>query len=148
MSGSRKLHRILSAVTVTSLIFAAFLLPSGVAAQSSRPQSLRTVTEALQAGQPIVGYDRQHDSSSPLRDLPTVGGARKGQPQHPAIPLLHLPNRNIPSHPDPVVQDTPAAPNMPSTILNFDGIPFPGVNCNCAPPDTNGEVGLSQYVQI
>ena len=30
---------------------------------------------------------------------------------------------------------------MPSPILNFNGIPFPGVACNCAPPDTNGEVG-------
>jgi len=37
---------------------------------------------------------------------------------------------------------------MPSPILSFDGIAFPGVNCNCAPPDTNGEVGLTQYVQI
>ena len=30
----------------------------------------------------------------------------------------------------------------------FDGIPFPGVVCSCAPPDTNGEVGLTQYTQI
>ena len=37
---------------------------------------------------------------------------------------------------------------MPATILNFDGIPFPGVGCNCAPPDTNGAVGLTQYVQM
>jgi uncharacterized repeat protein (TIGR01451 family) len=37
---------------------------------------------------------------------------------------------------------------MPGTGLNFDGIPFPGVNCSCAPPDTNGEVGATQYVQI
>ncbi len=37
---------------------------------------------------------------------------------------------------------------MPAPILNFDGIPFPGVVCNCAPPDTDGEVGLTQYVQI
>ena len=36
---------------------------------------------------------------------------------------------------------------MPSPTLNFDGIPFPGVACNCAPPDTNGEVGATQYVQ-
>jgi hypothetical protein len=49
---------------------------------------------------------------------------------------------------DPVVQGSPAAPNMPGTTLNFDGIPFPGVGCNCAPPDTNGEVGATQYVQI
>ena len=25
---------------------------------------------------------------------------------------------------------------------------FPGVGCNCAPPDTNGAVGATQYVQI
>jgi hypothetical protein len=37
---------------------------------------------------------------------------------------------------------------MPSPNLNVEGIPFPGVNCNCAPPDTNGEVGATQYVQI
>ena len=38
-------------------------------------------------------------------------------------------------------------PNMPSPTLNFDGVLFPGVACNCAPPDTNGEVGATQYVQ-
>ena len=40
------------------------------------------------------------------------------------------------------------APSIPAPILNFAGIPFPGVGCNCAPPDTNGEVGATQYVQI
>src|SRR5205085_312868 len=54
---------------------------------------------------------------------------------------------------DPVVQRSIAAgnlatPNMPSATLNFAGIPFPGVACNCAPPDTNGEVGSTQYVQM
>jgi uncharacterized repeat protein (TIGR01451 family) len=37
---------------------------------------------------------------------------------------------------------------MPAPGHNFDGIAYPGVNCNCAPPDTNGEVGQTQYVQI
>src|SRR5690349_4946203 len=146
----KSFHRMLSFVTMSSLVLASLFMPGSVAAQTSPAQSLRDAIQSIQAqaGQPIIGYDHQHDTSAPLRDLPAGGGARKGQPQHPAIPLLNLPNRNIPSHPDPVVQDTPAAPNMPSTMLNFDGIPFPGVNCNCAPPDTNGEVGLSQYVQI
>ena len=40
------------------------------------------------------------------------------------------------------------APTIPGPILNFAGIPFPGVGCNCAPPDTNGEVGATQYVQM
>jgi len=35
---------------------------------------------------------------------------------------------------------------MPAPILNFDGM---GVgSCGCAPPDTNGEVGRTQYVQM
>jgi hypothetical protein len=54
--------------------------------------------------------------------------------------------------PDQVVQTKSLlgqlAPSIPSPILNFAGIPFPGVICNCAPPDTDGEVGATQYVQI
>jgi hypothetical protein len=49
---------------------------------------------------------------------------------------------------DPVVQDFAFPAAMPSPQLNFNGIGFPGVACNCAPPDTNGEVGATQYVQI
>src|SRR5207302_8875681 len=40
------------------------------------------------------------------------------------------------------------APTIPGPILNFKGIPYPGVGCNCAPPDTNGSVGSTQFVQI
>jgi len=39
------------------------------------------------------------------------------------------------------------APSIPAPILNFAGIAYPGVGCFCAPPDTNGEVGATQYVQ-
>ncbi|HEY2915610.1 MAG TPA: hypothetical protein VGI98_00160 [Candidatus Limnocylindrales bacterium] len=58
------------------------------------------------------------------------------------------PGHDGPNAADTVVQGAPAAPNVPSTTLNFEGIDFPGVVCNCAPPDTNGEVGATQYVQI
>ena len=47
-----------------------------------------------------------------------------------------------------MVQNVLAPLAMPTPILNFDGIPFPGVGCNCAPPDTDGEVGATQYVQM
>jgi subtilisin-like proprotein convertase family protein len=54
---------------------------------------------------------------------------------------------------DPVVQTSHTlmrslTVNIPATILNFDGIPFPGVGCSCSPPDTNGVVGTTQYVQM
>jgi hypothetical protein len=52
------------------------------------------------------------------------------------------------------VQDSDAsyralsAPDVPSPNITFDGIVFPGVGCNCAPPDTVGEAGQTQYVQM
>ena len=55
---------------------------------------------------------------------------------------------------DPVVQNWHVsehgftAPNIPLPIRTFDGVGYPGVGCNCAPPDTNGAVGATQYVQI
>jgi len=94
----------------------------------------------------IVGHDYKHDASSPLREiqpLPIVGGGEHEQP--PARPI----GRHV-DQPDTVVQDSVAtvSARTPSPSENFDGIPYPGVTCDCAPPDTNGEVGLTQYVQI
>ncbi len=151
MFRSKHFHRILALVSASSLMLASFFMPRSAAAQASPAQPLHTVTHALQiqGTQPIVGYDSHHDTSAALRDIQPVTPNQKETPQPRAvIPLLKLPTRNSPNRPDTAVQGSPAAPNMPSPILNFDGIPFPGVNCNCAPPDTNGEVGLSQYTQI
>ena len=80
---------------------------------------------------------------------PTSGGeATRDANENPKIPYRHRDSY------DPVVQNWHAsqhgftAPNIPSPIRNFDGVGYPGVGCNCAPPDTNGAVGLTQYVQI
>ena len=93
----------------------------------------------------IVGMSYQNDTSPPLREMPPLPVEPK--PEHvkenPRMPAHHKDSE------DTVVQDQAvASPNMPTPILNFNGIPFPGVACNCAPPDTNGEVGATQYVQI
>ena len=66
--------------------------------------------------------------------------------ENPKTGIFHL------DAPDRAVQDKTASmlalqsPNIPATTLNFEGIDFPGVVCNCAPPDPNGAVGLTQYV--
>jgi len=103
-------------------------------------------TTTTSKGGVIVGHDYKHDVSPPLRDIfpapPRSGGEQQEAlvPKRP--PLLH---RDAPDF----ATQIGAFPNaMPNPILNFNGIPFPGVNCNCAPPDTNGEVGQTQYVQI
>ena len=103
-----------------------------------------------QSGDITVVASYHNDTSIPLRNMKPQLAIPKAQHvnENPKIPNKHI------DSPDPVVQDsfsdlkTLMTVNMPSPILNFNGIPFPGVACNCAPPDTNGEVGATQYVQI
>ena len=100
------------------------------------------------------GHSYHNDVSPALRDLPVVW-----PPQSPKAKELREANLNPrvphPDHidgPDPVVDrgllGALVPEVMPPPILNFDGVPFPGVVCSCAPPDTNGAVGATQYVQI
>lgn len=86
-----------------------------------------------------------NDTSAPLRTLRAAPSTEraKNHEQVATLPLAREPREAA----DPVVQDT-AAGKMPTRLLEFDGIPFPGVACNCAPPDPNGEVGATQYVQM
>lgn len=93
----------------------------------------------------VVGYSSQNDTSPMLLEIPAKPVEQQKQDE--AAPNLPL---SIPSmkDADPAIQSSLGINAMPSPILNFDGIPFPGVNCNCAPPDPNGEVGATQYVQM
>ena len=105
----------------------------------------QTVPAAAQGpGGVTVGRDYKHDVSPPVRDIQPLPLPRR--PEHEKSHLRRA-SQHV-DEPDPVVQDFLFPAAMPSPILNFDGIPFPGVACNCAPPDTNGEVGATQYVQI
>jgi len=120
--------------------------------------SLNSSSSALAAapnqgfGQPIVGTSYKNDVSPALRNVAQVWPP-KLKPQHEAAENPLIPNNHKDS-PDTVVQDkfitalALQSPHIPGPILNFNGIPFPGVGCNCAPPDTNGSVGTTQFVQI
>jgi len=106
-----------------------------------------------QAQTMTVGWSIKNDESPALRDM-KVQPVKAQEENEEANENPELPYRHI-DRPDPVIQSSFGslrdllAPNvMPGTILNFDGILFPGVACNCAPPDTDGEVGLTQYVQM
>jgi hypothetical protein len=101
-----------------------------------------------------VGVSYHNDVSQPMRDMPssTSADGREGTEreanENPKVPYRHT------DSPDPVIQSSEVSalslltPSVPAPILNFDGIPFPGVGCSCAPPDPNGAVGQTQYVQI
>lgn len=128
--------------------------PKGGGPALAAPGNHATVSVADSANGPVamgngvfMGAALKHDASKPLREL-------KQYPAHPIEVNGHEGDREAdagrpaPLAADTVVQSTLASPAMPATSLSFDGIGFPGVACNCAPPDTNGEVGATQYVQI
>jgi hypothetical protein len=65
------------------------------------------------------------------------------------------PGGAAPGTKDPVVQKKKGAGPISAPIQNFDGICLPfgppcaqQSSCSCLPPDTDGEVGASQYVQM
>ena len=57
---------------------------------------------------------------------------------------------------DPVIQKKKGTGPISAPIQNFDGMCLPfstepcaqASNCGCLPPDTNGEAGLTQYVEM
>ncbi|MDQ2855970.1 MAG: hypothetical protein M3R68_06555, partial [Acidobacteriota bacterium] len=115
-----------------------------------KPGQLVYFTSQDQKSTVIVGASVHNDTSPPLREMKQAKISKKEE--HEANENPKVPNKHKDSY-DPVVQGANsllafAGLNVPSPILNFDGIVYPGVSCNCAPPDTNGEVGATQYVQM
>src|SRR6266478_1600830 len=96
-------------------------------------------------GRPDVTPAAKHDKSLPLGQLRVP--PRSDVPREHPLRTFH--SGPASSHVDPVVQ-TSAGPLIATTSgLNFAGVGngdysfFP----NAAPPDTNGAVGATQYVQ-
>ncbi len=91
--------------------------------------------------EPVVGYSLKNDVSPALADMPPIPpdvGETTRQ-----VPMLSLPRglKGI-SAPvaerDPVLQEQPGLPNMPSPSMNFEGVD----NINgVLPPDTQGDIG-------
>jgi len=92
----------------------------------------------------IVGNSYHNDTSPPLRNIKQLPVELR--PEREANPNPRVPRHHKDSSDEAVQDQAVASPSIPGTTLNFDGIPFPGVACNCAPPDTNGAVGATQYV--
>ena len=107
-------------------------------------QPQRTSVSAQRPGDVHVIHDYRHDVSPPVSEIQPPD-----EPKKPKHEKHHV--RRVSQHvdaEDTVVQDFTFPEAMPGPMLNFNGIGFPGVACNCAPPDTNGEVGATQYVQM
>src|SRR6202140_2706652 len=101
---------------------------------------------AQSKSKPVVVRPTNHDVSRPLRDMvtPYLNLEIPGQHEieNPRPPLIR--GSEIPSAEDKALQKAvlPLVNTIPG--LDFDGV---GAN-GYAPPDTNGSVGATQYVQI
>ena len=111
------------------------------------PFALAAAPSAQSNVQVIRAY--QSDVSLPLYYLPPNPN-RELRREHEAPENPPIPNHHVDT-PDPVVQAPWRAgfiSQMPDPIMNFDGVGSPDSDCGCAPPDTNGAVGTTQYLQI
>ncbi len=136
------------------VLFSSLLTSSGVllALLALSVNSSSTATAAgsnKSVGRPTVVPSYHNDVSKPLRDMPAWPEQALQEHEAAENPLIPLSHKDAP---DLVVDRgtllSQLAPSIPAPILNFAGIQFPGVVCSCAPPDPNGEVGATQYVQI
>ncbi len=146
-------------IAVLLALFAFGVSPGGNAraAEGQQDSSAQPPAPAQQTQpQPVqVGSSYYNDVSPALRDMKLYWPPQtKEEVETREANLNPLWMHDHVDRPDPVIQDSfylrnlEPHPNIPSPILNFSGIPFPGVGCNCAPPDTNGAVGQTQYVQM
>ena len=138
-----KFTKLLVALAGTFLLLAVLVLPQVIEAKRARAALAAAVPQGN--SNVVVGHSTHNDTSRPLRDMPQLPLTFREQREANENPRVNHSHKNVN---DEAVQTAPITAAMPGTNLNFDGVPFPGVACNCAPPDTNGEVGATQYVQI
>ena len=132
--------RILVWLSLVSLC-AAFALPGFSPGQ--------TVLAATSGAKPDVSMATHHDVSPPLRDIQPTKSAAPGTQVE--VPLGYLPpvGGSEASKPDSTLQSPKKGPKVGVTTgPNFDGVMACAADVFChAPPDTNGAVGATQYVQ-
>ena len=112
--------------------------------------TLFAVTLFAQTGPTTIRHDVHHDVSQPLRDMvrhaPPPSHARR-----PVEPLrrIPLPQGLEQVQPDPVVQLSTVSLAAPTFSQSFEGLGNGqyGFTITGAPPDTEGTVGATQYVQ-
>ncbi|MGE5333972.1 MAG: hypothetical protein ACM3N4_04665, partial [Nitrososphaerota archaeon] len=101
---------------------------------------------------PTVNRSVKNDVSAPLRTIPGKPSANQGG-QADDFPAMKAVRQGRPNNLNPHVQSSIGPLAAPTTSNNFDGVGngFTGPNgtftVSSAPPDTNGAVGLQDYVQ-
>jgi hypothetical protein len=139
--GSRRLLVGVSAIALIATAVAAIALVT-VQGVRATPQKQDPAPPTL-----IVDNAIHSDVSPPLRNMtaaPTSPDGKK-EKENKGLPIGDAGKQRN----DPVIQTAPAGPLAPTPGLNFAGVGNGdyGFTPNAAPPDTNGVVGATQYVQ-
>ena len=127
--------------------FAAPLVAGAVAILFS---ALPVVAQDKATSEPLVFQQEKHDVSLPLWMIARAphGGAEAGRI---IIPENTGPRVFVPGVVKDTAGDDPEQAGRPevatTSLLNFDGIGASQSFCGCAPPDTEGSVGATQFVQ-
>jgi hypothetical protein len=109
-----------------------------------------TVSLFAQSGPTTVRRDVHHDVSRPLSEMirHAPPPSLKRRPVEP-MKLIPLPPGLVQTAEDPVMQVSTIAPPTPPVSQSFEGLGNGqyGFSVTSAPPDTEGTVGATQYVQ-
>lgn len=109
-------------------------------------QPADAVGRPQQVGPPEVSANVHHDVSAPLRDIPSAPRTDRTR----EIPLRRTLGGAATGQPDGALQSSATTPNAATTTASsFAGVGYGDYSFtpNAAPPDTNGAVGATQYVQ-
>ncbi|PYQ24502.1 MAG: hypothetical protein DMF81_05220 [Acidobacteria bacterium] len=88
------------------------------------------------------------DVSPPLRSIRPIPPRFQDNEEHAVKRLPHHHSfRALGSQPDPVLQAAPGPLVAATAGPNFDGVGVPNYSITGAPPDTEGAMGATQYVQ-
>lgn len=98
---------------------------------------------------PLIRRSAKTDQSIPLRQMRPARRKQNGEGEAREIKNQVLPkalrsiHKSAQAHPQ--LHNAAAASLMPDPFQNFDGMDN---QCHCVPPDTNGDVGPNNYVQM
>ncbi|SRR6266498_122407 len=129
----------LTVFIVSALTFV--MLPVFISAQNQS-----AADKAPKQSNPEISAAVRHDTSKPLREIMPLAPKKAREYENP----MNFVKKNVPpDQADGAVQASAFASVPVTNGLNFEGIGegLVGYNVNVAPPDTTGDVGLTQYVQ-
>ncbi len=138
----KSLSRIAFSVDVVVIAMTGFQASALAQPRRSVSSSVSSVNAVRSVTIPV-----KHDVSPPLRDIPAVPPEAGAPREIPILPTEFVPN--VAGEADPVLQTSLLDSLAVIEGLNIDGLGRGayGFHVGAAPPDTNGAVGDTQYMQ-